>query len=150
GWSFGVRAFGKERIPTWLGMPGEYYRDAFWIALGGSGVLLAVKRILLVLDLWWPTVHRGVPASFCGSFDSDFPAATIIGRGIPRALFLTGTFALAASFLGAELRVRWLRLVLFLALAAAQPSDWGNGADFLKQFLGSVLVLGVVVLGIRN
>ena len=47
-------------------------------------------------------------------------------------------------------RVRWLRLVLFLALAAAQVSDWGSGGDFLKQFLGSVLILGVVVLGIRN
>ena len=66
------------------------------------------------------------------------------------ALFLTGTFTLAAAFLGAELRVRWLRLVLFLAPAAAQISDWGSGADLLKQFLGSVLVLGVVVFGIRN
>lgn len=150
GWFFGVNAFGSERLPSWLGMPADYYRDAFWIALGGSGVLMGVKRLLVVADQWWPTLHRGLPASFGDSFDAVFPAATIIGGGILRALFLTGTFALAAAFLGAELRVRWLRLVLFLALAAAQISDWGNGADFLKQFLGSLLVLGVVVLGIRN
>ncbi|HKE07524.1 MAG TPA: CPBP family intramembrane glutamic endopeptidase [Candidatus Acidoferrum sp.] len=150
GWAFGVKAFGPERLPTWLGMPGDYYRDAFWIALGGSGILLAVKRLLLFADQWWPTMHRGLSASFGNSFDAIFPAATIIGAGILRALFLTGTFALAAAFLGAELRVRWLRLVLFLALAASQVSDWGSGGDFLKQFLGSVLVLGVVVLGIRN
>ena len=150
GWAFGVKAFGPERLPTWMGMPGDYYRDAFWIALGGSGVLVAVKRLLLFADQWWPTLHRGLSASFGNSFDAIFPAATIIGAGILRALFLTGTFALAAAFLGAELRVRWLRLVLFLALAACQVSDWGSGGDFLKQFLGSVLVLGVVVLGIRN
>jgi membrane protease YdiL (CAAX protease family) len=150
GWFFGVNAFGTERLPTWLGMPANYYRDAFWIALGGSGVLLGVKRLILALDHWWPTLHRGLPASFGDSFDAIFPAATIIGGGILHALFLTGTFTLAAAFLGAELRVRWLRLVLFLALAAAQISDWGSGADLLKQFLGSVLVLGVVVFGIRN
>jgi hypothetical protein len=101
-------------------------------------------------DQWWPTLHRGLPASFGESFDAIFPAATIIGGGILHALFLTGTFALAAAFLGAELRVRWLRLVLFLAVAAAQVSDWGGGGDFLKQFLGSVLILGVVVLGIQS
>jgi membrane protease YdiL (CAAX protease family) len=150
GWSFGVSAFGPERLPTWQGMPAEYYRDAFWLALGGSGVLMGVKRLLLLADHWWPTLHRELFASMGDSFDAIFPAASIIGGGILHALFLTGTFALAAAFLGAELRVRWLRLVLFLALAAAQISDWGSGADFLKQFLGSLLVLGVVVLGLRN
>jgi hypothetical protein len=65
-------------------------------------------------------------------------------------LFLTGTFALAASFLGAELRVRWLRLILFFAVAAALISDWGNAADFLKQWSGSVLVLAIVAFGIRR
>jgi hypothetical protein len=74
----------------------------------------------------------------------------VIGGAIWRSLLLTGTFAVVASFLGAELRVRWLRLVLFIALAAAMVSDWGSGADFLKQFLASVLVLGLVVFGIRN
>jgi len=150
GWFFGVNAFGSERLPTWLGMPSNYYRDAFWIALGGAGVLLGVRRLLLLVDHWWPTLHRGLPSSFGDSFDAIFPAAAIIGGGVLHALFLTGTFALAAAFLGAELRVRWLRLVLFLALAATQISDWGSAADFLRQFLGSVLVLGVVVLGIRN
>ena len=150
GWSFGARAFGSERIPGWLGMPADYYRDAFCIALGGSAVLIGLKRVVAALDHWWPTLHRAAPASFGDSFDALFPAASILGGGILHALLLTGTFVLAAAFLGAELRVRWLRLALFLALAAAQISDWGSIADFLKQFLGSVLILGIVVLGIRN
>jgi membrane protease YdiL (CAAX protease family) len=149
-WSFGARAFGSERIPSWLGMPADYYRDAFWIALGGTAFLVGLKRLLLYAGAWWPTLHRGISASFGDNFDAVFPAANVIGGAVLRALFLTGTFGLAASFLGAELRVRWLRLLLFLALTAALISDWGSSADFLKQFLGSVVVLGIVVLGIRN
>jgi hypothetical protein len=149
-WSFGTRAFGAERIPSWLGMPADYYRDAFWIALGGAALLIGLKRLFGVLDLWWPTLHRELPASFGDNFDATYPAAAVIGGAILRALLLTGTFALAASFLGAELRVRWLRLALFLALAAAVVSDWGNAQDFLKQLIGSVLVLGIIVFGIRR
>lgn len=150
GWSFGARAFGAERMPTWFGMPRDYYRDAFWIALGGTAALAGLKRLLLALDAWWPTLHRSLPASMGENFDAIFPAASIIGGTIWHGLFLTGTFLLAAAFLGAELRVRWLRLVLFFAVAAAMVSDWGSAADFLKQYIGAVLILGVVVFGIRR
>ena len=95
-------------------------------------------------------MHRGLPADFGGNLDALHPAISVVGGAIVRGLFLTGTFALAAAFLGAELRVRWLRLALFLVAAAAMVSDWGNGADFAKQFLGAALILGVVILGIRN
>jgi hypothetical protein len=149
-WSFGARAFGADKIPKWLGMPADYYRDAFWIAMGGGAVLIGLRRLLGVLDVWWPTLHRELPASFGDSFDAIYPAAAIIGGAIVHGLFLTGTFALAASFLGAELRVRWLRLALFIVLAAALISDWGSPGDFMKQFLTSVLILGIVVFGFRR
>jgi hypothetical protein len=149
-WSFGARAFGSERIPTWLGMPADYYRDAFWIAVGGTGLLVGLRRLLDAADTWWPTLHRGLPASFGSSYDALYPAAGIIGGAIVKGLLLTGTFALAGAFLGAELRVRWLRLALFLALAASFVSDWGSPADFLKQFLASAVLLAVVVFGFRR
>jgi membrane protease YdiL (CAAX protease family) len=149
-WSFGARAFGSEKIPTWLGMPADYYRDAFWIAVGGTGVLVGLRRLLDAVDTWWPTLHRELPASFGDSFDALYPAAAPIGGAIVKGLLLTGTFALAAAFLGAELRVRWLRLVLFLVVAASLVSDWGSPGDFAKQFLTSVLILGVVVFGFRR
>jgi len=149
-WSFGARAFGTERIPTWLAMPAEYYRDAFWIALGGGAAMVGLRRLLSIADVWWPTLHRELPASFGESFDALYPAGGIICGAIVRGLLLTGTFALAAAFLGAELRVRWLRLALFIALAASLVSDWGSLGDFVKQFLMSVLILGVVVFGFRR
>jgi len=149
-WSFGVRAFGSDKIPTWLGMPADYYRDAFWIALGGGAALAGLRRLLSTADVWWPTLHRELPASLGDSFDAIYPAATIICGAILRGLLLTGTFALVAAFLGAELRVRWLRLVLFVALAASLVSDWGSAGDFMKQFLTSLVILGVVVFGFRR
>jgi membrane protease YdiL (CAAX protease family) len=149
-WSFGARAFGAERIPTWLGMPPEYYRDAFWIAVGGAGALVGLRRLFGALDFWWPTLHQELPASFGDSFDAVYPAVGLIGGAIVKSLLLTGTFALAAAYLGAELRTRWLRLALFLALAGSLVSDGGNLADFLKQFLMSAVMLGVVVFGFRR
>jgi len=149
-WHFAARAFGEERIPTWLGMPGDYYRDAFWIALGGASLWIGLNRLLGVVSQWWPAVHRAYPAHFGDSFDAMFPAATVIGGTLLRALFLTGIFALASSVLGAEVRVRWVRMLLFLAVAASLASNWGTPADFFKQFLLNAILLGIIVNGIRQ
>jgi len=148
-WHFAARAYGEDAMPSWFAMPGVYYRDAFLIGACGTAALIGLEKLLAVISEHWFTVQRGTPASFGDSFDAILPAATILGSILMRALFYTGMFALAAAFLGAELRVRWLRLLLFLALAAALVSGWGNGADFLKKFLVSCVLLGFAVFGIR-
>jgi membrane protease YdiL (CAAX protease family) len=149
-WNFAARAFGQEQIPSWLGMPGDYYRDAFWIGLGGSALLIGLRRVIEAAMTFWPTLHRSLPSRFGDSFDATFPAASVIGGGILRALFVTGLVALAASFLAAELRVRWLRLLLFVAVAASMVSGWGSPPDFIQQFAASAIVLGVFVFGVRQ
>ena len=120
------------------------------IAAGGGAAMIGLRHLLGLVDVWWPTLHRELPASFGESFDAFYPAAGIICGAIVRGLLLTGIFALAAAFLGAELRVRWLRLALFIALAVAMVSDWGSPGDFVKQFLTSMVVLGIVVYGFRR
>jgi len=46
---------------------------------------------------------------------------------------------------------RWLRLVLFITLAAALVFRLGAArGDFMKQFLTSLLIFGVVVFGFRR
>jgi membrane protease YdiL (CAAX protease family) len=149
-WNYAARAFGEERIPTWLSMPGEYYRDAFWIGLGGAALLVGLRRVIELVATWMPTVHREYPAIFGTAFDALYPAAAVIGGGVLDALLRTGVVALASAFLAAELRVRWLRLVLFWAVAAAMVSNWGSPLDFLERFVGQAIVLGVVVFGIRR
>jgi hypothetical protein len=148
-WHFAARAFGEERIPTWLGMPGDYYRDAFWIGLGGASVWIGLNRLLGVIAQWWPTAHQSFPAHFGDSFDAMFPAATVIGGTLLRALLLAGVFALASSVLGAEVRVRWVRMLLFLGVAASLVWYWGTPTDFFKQFLLNAILLAITVNGIR-
>jgi hypothetical protein len=83
-------------------------------------------------------------------FDAVFPAAMVIGGAIFMALAVTGLLLLAGACLGAEIRVRWLRLTLFLALAAGLVFSWGSPFDFLKQFLLNLILLAFVVFGIRR
>jgi len=149
-WFYAARAFGKESIPAWFGMPHEYYRDAFWIGLGGSAAIIGVRRILDAASRAWPTDHRGVPAGVGQMFDAAFPSAQIIGSAIFGALIVTGLILLAGACLGAEIRVRWLRLALFVAVAAGLIFNWGSPLDFLKQFLLNLMLLGFVVFGIRR
>ena len=148
-WYFAARAFGEERVPTWLGLPANYYRDAFWIGLGGSVLLIGLQRFLSAASLWWPTLQRAVSNSFGTSFDALVPAAGVIGGAVYHGLLFTGVLAVAAAFIGAELRVRWLRLLLFFAMAAAMVTNWGSPADFLKQFLLHLILLTFWVFGIR-
>lgn len=148
-WHFAARAFGEERVPMWLGMPANYYRDAFWIGLGGSVLLIGLQRFLSAASLWWPTLQRAVPNSFGTSFDALVPAAGLIGGALYRGLLFTAVLAVAVAFIGAELRVRWLRLLLFFAMAAAMVLNWGSPADFLKQFLMHLMLLTFWVFGIR-
>jgi membrane protease YdiL (CAAX protease family) len=149
-WHFASQAFGDERVPTWLGMPGDYYRDAFWIGVGGTAALIGLGRFLSVASNWWPTTERVLPAAAGDSYGALDPALSVVCGGLLHALFMAGVFALAAAFLGAELRARWLRLVLFVTVAASLVSDYGSPLDFLKHFLLQAIMLGVVVLGIRG
>jgi len=149
-WHFAARAFGEKRVPTWLGMPGLYYRDAFWIGLGGSAIWIGLKRFLGVASHWWRTVQHALPAHTASSFSALYPAAFILCSALLAALFSTGALALASSLLGAEERVRRLRLVFFFVVATAFIPDWGSPADFLRQFVINGIVLAFVVYGIRR
>jgi membrane protease YdiL (CAAX protease family) len=149
-WSFGARAFGEERLPTWLRMPANYYRDAFWIGLGGSALLIGLRRALDYASAWWPTLHRELPADFGMGFDAFFPGVALIAGALLRTLFAVAVLALTAAVVGAELRARWLRLLLFLALPACLVFNWGSRADFLKQYLAELILLAVVIFALQQ
>jgi hypothetical protein len=149
-WHFAALAFGEKRVPTWLGMPAEYYRDAFWIGLSGSAILVGLRRFFDVASNWWPTVQRGLPAHTGTSFSALYPAALILCGALLAALSFTGILGLASSLLGSEVRVRWLRLALFFVIAGAFLPDWGSAADFLKHFLMNVIVLAFLVFGVQR
>ncbi|MCU1317405.1 MAG: Abortive infection protein, partial [Candidatus Acidoferrum typicum] len=113
-WFYAVRAFGEERLPGWLGMPANYYRDAFCIGLGGSAALLGLERLLAVASAHWPTVHRSLPASFGQEFDAIVPAASLTGGTIQHGLLLTAIVVAVAAFVAAQVRHTGLRILLLL------------------------------------
>ncbi len=149
-WFYAVRAFGEERLPGWLGMPVNYYRDAFSIGLGGSAALLGLERLLAVASAHWPTLHRSLPASFGQEFDALLPAASLTGGTIQHGLLLTGIVVAVAAFVAAQVRHTGLRILLLLlgALSLA-PGNWGSPADLAKQLLAGLILLSALALGVR-
>jgi len=150
-WYYGKRAFGEENIPGWTGMPAAYYRDAFWIGVGGAAGLLGLESVLQTISQHWPTAQRSVAASFGSNFDATIPGAAILGSTLSHSLLFTGIVACVASFVAAQLRFRWLRYLLFLLGALAMVGgNWGGPADFAKQWLAQLILLGIYAVGIRR
>jgi hypothetical protein len=150
-WYYGKCAFGEERLPSWLGMPSTYYRDALWIGLGGSAALVAIQRVVAAASLHWPTAHRAFEASFGQDFDATLPVASLLGVTVMHALLYTGLICAVSGFVAAQVRQPGLRaLLLVFGALALVGGGWGSPADFGKQFLAKLLVLVVVVLGIRR
>ncbi len=148
-WFFAKRAFGQENFPTWTGMPAPYYRDALLIGLGGAGALIGLQTLLQTISQHWLTTHRSAPADFGSNFDAYVPAASILGTSLMHSLLLTGVVALAASFITAQFRAPWMRaLVLFLATLALMNGNWGGPADFAKQWVAELILLGVLFFGV--
>jgi hypothetical protein len=147
---FAVKAFGQERLPSWLGMPASYYRDALFIGLGGTAGLLGLERLLAAASAHWPTAHRNLDVLIGQDFDAVFPAASILGGTLLRGLLFTGLVAVIASFIAAQVRHSRVRLLLFvLGALSLVGGSWGSPADFGKQFLARLILLGILVFGVR-
>jgi hypothetical protein len=149
-WYFAARAFGAERIPGSARQPPEYFRDALWIGLGGAAALVGLDRLLATTSIYWPTVHRALPASFGQDFDASLPAASILGGTLLHGLFMTGVVIAGAAFLAAHVRQVWLRILLLLAATLALVGGgWGSPADLAKQFLARLILLAVLAFGVQ-
>jgi membrane protease YdiL (CAAX protease family) len=149
-WFFARRAFSEEYFPAWTGMPAPYYRDAFFIGIGGAGALIGLQTLIQAIAQHWPTPHRAAGADFGSNFDAYVPAGAILGTSLLHSLLYMGFVALAATFVASVLRPTWLKgLVFFVATFAAMPSNWGSPADYAKQWIAETILLAVIVLGIR-
>jgi membrane protease YdiL (CAAX protease family) len=150
-WYYAAKAFGEEQLPRWLGMPGEYYRDALWIGLGGTAGLIGLEHLLARASTHWPTTHRAIEAAFGQDFDAILPAASILGGTLLHSLLIVGMVLTLASFIAAQVRQPGLRILLFLLGALSLVGgSWGGGADFAKQSLAQIILLGALVFGVRR
>lgn len=148
---FSNRAFGEGRLPVGPGMPALYYRDGLWIGVCGAAGFLGLRRAIDSLAQHWPTVHRSFPASFGENFDDVLPSAAIIGHALLSSLLLAGMIAFLAAFVAGVVRARWLRLLLFfLGALALTGNNWGDRADFAKQFIAAAILLAAIVFAVRQ
>src|SRR5262249_2117262 len=98
----------------------------------------------------WPSAQRIAVASFGSNFDSVLPAAAIVSGMVSHSLLYTGVVAFVACFVAAQVRHMWLRALLFVAGALATVGgNWASPGDFVRQWVGQVLLLGVLVVGVR-
>jgi membrane protease YdiL (CAAX protease family) len=149
-WFYGVKAFGEDRLPAWKGMPAAYYRDALAIAVGGTAALAGLTRLSHLWGSVWNTPHRSLEAAIGQGFSGYVPAAQVIGGSVLSGFMWTGIVVLAAAFIAARMRARWMRLGLFLLTALALVGDWGNGADFTRQLIARGILLGAVWWGTQR
>jgi hypothetical protein len=149
-WFFLRQAWRETEFPGWLRMPGNYYRDALMIGLGGTAALIAVRRISEWVSLHWPTAHQSVSAAFGTDFDARMPTIAIAATAVLRGLLFTGLIALVAGFVAARCKTASVRALLFVVGSLAMVSGWGSPADFAKQWLASAIFLAVVVFGVMR
>ena len=150
-WYYAKVAFAEENLPGWLDMPGEYYRDALWIGLGGSAALLGLERLFTAVASHWLTTHRWMDLAAGQDFDAIIPAASIVGGTVLRSLIFTGLVMAISAFVAARVRQPSLRILLFfLGALSLVGGGWGSPADFAKQFLARAILLAVLVIGVRR
>jgi hypothetical protein len=149
-WYFAKLAFADRYFPSWTGMPAAYYRDAFFIGIGGAGALIGAQTLLQEIAQRWPTPHRAAGAQFGTNYDAYVPAAAILGTSLLHALLYTGAVALAASFIASQLRAAWMKMLVFVvATFALMPGNWGSPGDFAKQWVAELILLAILVVGVR-
>jgi membrane protease YdiL (CAAX protease family) len=151
-WYYGTRAFGEERLPSWTGMPGAYYRDALLIGLGGTAAWVGLDAISKWISLHWFSSQQAAVASFGANLDGAVPAAAIIGNALRGGLTQTALVALAAAFIASMIRPMWMRASAF-ALAVLSlggfASNWSDPRDVVKKMVISAIWIAVIDVAVR-
>jgi len=151
-WYYGARAFGIERIPEWMGMPGAYYRDALFVGLGGIGAWVGLDAISKWTYQHLPGAQESAAASFGANLDAGLPAAAILGAGVRGGLTYTALVAIAAAFLASMIGAKWLRAGVFVLAVLALGglgANWHDPMDVAKKMIIGAVWIAVIDLAVR-
>lgn len=151
-WFFIAKVFQPSPFPSWRGLAPSDYRDAFLLAIGGTGILLGLSRVPTLLDRILPAAKSGFPADTPNLIPLLLPASSAAASALSTGMLAVGAVGLAAGYLAGFLRSTLLRFGCFLFLAAALTSAPTSAGplDFFKRFLISLIPLLVVWWGVSR
>jgi hypothetical protein len=148
-WFFLEREFGRARLPSWLGMPAAYYRDAFCLGIFGAAALAGLSR-LPQLFARWPVLRHTLSPDVPGGLDALNPAASAIANALWISLIAVGVIALATGLIAAYVRPAWMRVGLVVLLAVLATNNVATSGAFAREAAFRLLEIGVVWLGVTR
>jgi membrane protease YdiL (CAAX protease family) len=148
-WFFIERAFGRGRIPSWLGMRAEYYRDALCVAVFGAAAVLGLER-LPVLFARWPLLRHMLGSAVPSSLDGLNSAAGTMASGISAGFFALGLIGMAVGLIAAYIRPLWMRVGLVVLVAALMATNVATSAAFLRDAAFHTATIAALWLGVTR
>ncbi|MCU1340785.1 MAG: Abortive infection protein, partial [Candidatus Acidoferrum typicum] len=148
-WFFIERAFGRGRIPALLGMPREYYRDAFCIVMFGLAAIMGIARLPELLERW-PLVRHRLGASVPDGLDLLNPAMGTMASGILRSYLIVGMVAIAVALIAEYIRPRWERAALVILLAVLLATNAATLGTFLREAAFHVLLFAAAWFAVKH
>jgi len=148
-WFFLERAFGPGRIPSWRGMRGSDFRDAFFVALFGSATVIGLNRLPALFARWHLLRHSlgtGVPENL----DALSPALGGIASAIAAAFFWVGLLGLAAGLITGYIRPAWMRAALLVLYAALVSTNVATPGTFLHDAIFHLLTAVAIWYGVTR
>ena len=148
-WFFLERAFGPGRIAAWREWKPEYFRDAFCVALFGSGAVLGLTRLPLLLARW-PLLRHTLPARVPENLDLLNPAAGALASAIAAGFLGVGILGLAAGLIAAHVRGKWMRAGLMILYAVLMATNVATPGAFFREAAFQLLLVAALWYGVAH
>jgi membrane protease YdiL (CAAX protease family) len=148
-WFFIERTFGRGRIPSRLGMPREYYRDAFSISTFGMAAIMGIARLPALLERW-PLVRHRLGASVPENLDLLNPAMGTMASGVLRSFLITGMIAMAVALIAEYIRPRWERAAFVILVALLMAGNAASVGTFLREAAFHVAVFAAAWFAVKH
>ena len=148
-WFFVERAFGPGRIPKWREWKPEYFRDAFFVGLFGSGAAMGLLR-LPALFARWPVLHHTLAADVPENLDLLNPAAGALASAIATGFLAVGLLGLAAGLIAAHVRGTQMRAGLMILYAVLMATNVATRGAFMREAAFQLLVVAAIWYGVAH
>lgn len=148
-WFFLERVFGPGCIPTWREWKPEYFRDAFCVAVFGSGAAMGLNRLPAVFSRW-PLLRHTLAPDVPGNLDLLNPAAGALASAIAGGFLGVGLLGLAVGLIAAYVRGTPMRAGLLILCAVLMATNVATPGAFLRAAAFQLLLLAALWYGVAH